>query len=30
MILPDQAHGIPFFNTTAIHIESIVRHCLAE
>jgi aspartate racemase len=29
LILPAQAHDIPFLNTTAIHIESIVRHCLA-
>jgi aspartate racemase len=29
LILPEQAHDIPFLNTTAIHIESIVRHCLA-
>jgi aspartate racemase len=29
MILDRDEYGIPFFNTTAIHIESIVRHCLA-
>jgi aspartate racemase len=28
LILPGEAHGIPFLNTTAIHVESIVRHCL--
>lgn len=27
-ILPDEAHGIPFLNTTAIHIDSIVKYCL--
>jgi aspartate racemase len=30
LILPAQAHGIPFLNTTAIHVESIVRQCLGE
>jgi aspartate racemase len=29
LILPEQAYDIPFLNTTAIHIESIVKHCLA-
>lgn len=29
LILPERAYGIPFLNTTAIHIESIVRYCLA-
>ncbi len=29
LILPGEAHGIPFLNTTAIHVEEIVRHCLA-
>lgn len=28
LILPGEAHGIPFLNTTAIHVEEIVRHCL--
>jgi aspartate racemase len=30
MILDRDEYGIPFFNTTTIHIESIVRHCLAD
>ncbi|MDA8413170.1 MAG: amino acid racemase [Desulfobacteraceae bacterium] len=30
LILPGQAHGIPFLNTSAIHVEEIVRHCLGE
>jgi aspartate racemase len=30
LILPGEAHGIPFLNTTAIHVESIVRHCLGS
>ena len=30
LILPAQAHGIPFLNTAAIHVEEIVRHCLGE
>jgi aspartate racemase len=30
LILPEQAYDIPFLNSTAIHIESIVRHCLDE
>jgi len=29
LILPAQAHGIPFLNTAAIHVESIVSYCLA-
>lgn len=28
LILPAEAHGIPFLNTTLIHVESIVRYCL--
>ena len=28
LILPGDGHGIPFLNTTAIHVESIVRYCL--
>ena len=28
LILPGEAHGIPFLNTTAIHVEAIVRNCL--
>jgi aspartate racemase len=28
LILPDAAHGIPLLNTTAIHVERIVRECL--
>jgi aspartate racemase len=27
LILPGEAHGIPFLNTTAIHVKSIVTHC---
>lgn len=27
LILPAEAHGIPFLNTTAIHVEKIVRYC---
>jgi len=30
LILPGEAHGIPFLNTTAIHVESIVRYCLGK
>lgn len=30
LILPNEGHGIPFLNTTAIHVESIVRYCLGE
>lgn len=30
LILPAAGHGIPFLNTTAIHVESIVRYCLGE
>jgi len=30
LILPGEAHGIPFLNTAAIHVEEIVRHCLGE
>jgi aspartate racemase len=30
LILPGEAYGIPFLNTTAIHVESIVRRCLGE
>jgi aspartate racemase len=30
LILPGQAHDIPFLNTTAIHVESIVTYCLGE
>ncbi|GFO54958.1 racemase [Geomonas sp. Red276] len=30
LILPDQGHGIPFLNTTAIHVERIVRECVGE
>jgi aspartate racemase len=29
LILPEQGHGIPFLNTTAIHVASIVEYCLA-
>ena len=28
LILPDQASGMPFLNTTAIHCRSIVQRCL--
>jgi len=28
LILPGAAHGIPFLNTAAIHVESIVKYCL--
>jgi aspartate racemase len=28
LILDKDEYGIPFLNTTAIHIESIVRYCL--
>jgi len=28
LILPGEGHGIPFLNTTAIHVETIVRRCL--
>ena len=28
LILPGEAHGIPFLNTAAIHVEEIVRRCL--
>ena len=27
MILDKEEYGIPFLNTTAIHIEAIVRYC---
>lgn len=30
LILPGEAHGIPFLNTAAIHVESIVNYCLAN
>ncbi len=30
LILPSEAHGIPFLNTTAIHVEAIVKYCLGE
>ena len=30
LILPDTAHGIPFLNTTAIHVERIVAACLGR
>lgn len=30
LILPGEAHGIPFLNTTAIHVESIVTACLGK
>lgn len=30
LILTRDEFGIPFLNTTAIHIESIVRHCLSK
>ncbi len=30
LILPGEAHGIPFLNTTAIHVESIVTSCLGK
>lgn len=30
LILHGEAHGIPFLNTTAIHVESIVRYCLGR
>ncbi len=30
LILPGEAHGIPFLNTTAIHVEAIVGYCLGE
>ena len=28
LILDRDEYGIPFLNTTAIHVESIVRYCL--
>ncbi len=30
LILPEDAFGIPFLNTTAIHVQAIVEHCLDE
>ncbi len=30
LILPGEAHGIKFLNTTAIHVESIVKYCLGK
>lgn len=30
LILPGEAHGIPFLNTTAIHVESIVEYCFGK
>ena len=30
LILPGEAHGILFLNTSAIHVESIIRHCLGS
>lgn len=30
LILPDEAHGIPLLNTTAIHVTAIVAECLGE
>jgi aspartate racemase len=30
LILPAEAHGIPFLNTTAIHVEHIVDYCLGK
>jgi aspartate racemase len=30
LILPGEAHGIPFLNTTAIHVESIVKYCFGK
>ena len=30
LILPGQAHGVPFLNTTAIHVESIVKYCFGK
>lgn len=30
LILPGEAHGIPFLNTAAIHVESIVNYCLEK
>jgi len=29
LILTDSKFGIPFLNTTAIHCESIVTHCIS-
>ncbi len=30
LILPNEGHGIPFLNTTSIHVESIVTYCLRK
>jgi aspartate racemase len=30
LILTESKYGIPFLNTTAIHCESIVKHCLQD
>jgi aspartate racemase len=30
LILTESKYGVPFFNTTAIHCESIVRYCVEE
>ena len=30
LILTESKYGIPFLNTTAIHCESIIKHCLQD
>lgn len=30
LILPNDAYGIPFFNTTKIHVESAIKYCIAD
>ena len=30
LILTERKYGIPFLNTTAIHCESIIKHCLQD
>jgi aspartate racemase len=30
LILPEQGFGIPFLNTTAIHVQSIVQYCFKD
>ena len=30
LILPEQGFGIPFLNTTAIHVQSIVEYCFKD
>jgi aspartate racemase len=30
LILTENKYGIPFLNTTAIHCDSIIKHCLQD